>query len=244
MKNEIVKQQASISVFDQIMHIAPAMHRSRFFGVTSPDQAAAIMLKGHELGLGFAQSFEFVHVIQGKPTLSPRGALALALASGLVDEMEIIEERDAKGKPFSCTVKGKRGALSYSTSFTMDDARTAGLVKKDGAWETYPANMLKWRAIGFWLDVLFPDTQGGMKRADEFGAWVDDKGDIIDAVTVDEPESSVTVDDLMLEYGADEVMEAIVTFNGGAEMPTTAEDVEAVKAILDANKPTYTVLTE
>ena len=232
MANEIVKQQASMSVFETITALAPVMHKSRLFGVTSPEQAAAIMLKGHELGLGFAQSFEFVHVIQGKPTLSPRGALALALASGLVDEMEIIEERDDKGKPFSCSVKGRRGSLKYATTFTMDDARTADLVKTGGAWETYPANMLKWRAIGFWLDVLFPDTQGGMKRADEMGAWVDDKGDVIDAETID---NSVSVDDLIDEFGAAVVMEFITAMFRG-KMPETQDEIETLKDAIEATQ--------
>lgn len=225
--DEIVKQQTNIGVFQTIVEMAPYMHRSRLFGVSSPEQAVAIMVKGHELGLGFAQAFEFVHVIQGKPTLSPRGALALALNSGLITEMEIIEERDAKGKPFSCTVIGARGSLKYSASFTMDDAKAAGLIKSGGAWETYPANMLKWRAIGFWLDVLFPDTQGGMKRADEFGAWVDDKGDIIEAeaVTV---ESSVDVQSLIDEFGVNAVME-VITQQFGGNMPTTQDDIEEIR---------------
>ena len=225
--DEIVKQQTNIGVFQTIVEMAPYMHRSRLFGVSSPEQAVAIMVKGHELGLGFAQAFEFVHVIQGKPTLSPRGALALALNSGLITEMEIIEERDAKGKPFSCTVIGARGSLKYSASFTMDDAKAAGLIKSGGAWETYPANMLKWRAIGFWLDVLFPDTQGGMKRADEFGARADDKGDIIEAeaVTV---ESSVDVQSLIDEFGVNAVME-VITQQFGGNMPTTQDDIEEIR---------------
>lgn len=233
MGNDIVKRQADISVFETITAMAPVMHKSRLFGVSSPEQAAAIMIKSHELGLGFSAGFEFIHVIQGKPTLSPRGALALAHASGIIDEMEIIEERDAQGKPFSCAVKGRRGNFKYETSFTMDDARAAGLVKSDSGWSKYPANMLKWRAIGFWLDVVCPDTQGGMKRADEFGAWVDDKGDIIEAETV--KGSVITVDDLIEEYGAEKVMTAITEQLDG-NMPETAGDIERVKNALELAK--------
>lgn len=60
------------SVWDMLKEIAPVMHVSRLFGVSSPEQATAIMLKGYELGLGVTSSFEFIHVIEGKPSLSPR----------------------------------------------------------------------------------------------------------------------------------------------------------------------------
>jgi len=242
MSNEIVKRQTDISVFETITAIAPVMHKSRLFGVSSPEQAAAIMIKSHELGLGFSAGFEFIHVIQGKPTLSPRGALALAHDSGMIDEMEIIEERDAQGKPFSCTVKGRRGNFKYETSFTMDDAKAAQLVKPDSGWSKYPANMLKWRAIGFWLDVVCPDTQGGMKRADEFGAWVDDKGDIIEAETV---ESSVSVDNLIDEFGADVVMTEIVSlFDGNMPKDDEIAQLEAVLREKVIKNPTYQAFTD
>ena len=219
--------QPSVSVFDTIMSLAPVMHRARLFGTNSEEQAAAIMLKGHEIGLGLAQSFEFVQVIQGKPSLIPRGALALVHMSGELEDFKIIEKNDDKGNPFSCTVKGRRGSFSYETTFTMDDARRAGLTKKDGAYDKYPANMVKWRAIGFWIDVVFPDTQGGMKRADEFGAWVDERGEIIDA----EVTPVLSIDSLITEYGVNKVMDLITaTFDGN--MPNTQEDLETLEEAL------------
>jgi hypothetical protein len=244
MSNDIVKQQANMSVFETITAMAPVMHKSRLFGVSSPEQAAAIMIKSHELGLGFSAGFEFIHVIQGKPTLSPRGALALAHSSGVIDEMEIIEERDAQGKPYSCMVKGRRGNFKYETSFTLDDAMAAGLVKPDSGWTKYPANMIKWRAVGFWLDVVCPDTQGGMKRADEFGAWVDDKGDIIEAEMVEG--SVVTLDDTIAEFGAEAVMN-VITQQFGGNMPTTQGAIEEIRAYLSAqvnDQPAYKALAE
>ena len=39
------------SVWGMLKEIAPVMHVSRLFGVSSPEQATAIMLKGYELGL-------------------------------------------------------------------------------------------------------------------------------------------------------------------------------------------------
>jgi len=111
------------STWDMIWAIAPVMYQARLFGMSSPEQAAAIMLKGYELGLGLATSFELIHVIQGKPTLSPAGALALIQASGELAEMEIHDDKDGQG-PTGCRVRMKRAnGLEYSVEFTMADAK-------------------------------------------------------------------------------------------------------------------------
>jgi hypothetical protein len=217
---------------------APIMYKSRLFGVATEDQAVAIMVKGHELGLGLATSFEYIQVIQGKPTLIPRGALALAYQSGLMENFTIVEQNDAKGQPYSCTVGGNRiGGTRYTVTFTMDDAQRAGLVKDGSGWISYPANMLKWRAIGFWLDIVLPDIQGGMKRADEFGAMVDAGGNVIDAVSMPvqtapaEPVRQMpTIEQLITRYGVDNVMDAI-TAQGGT-MPSTDTEIMALEDVL------------
>ena len=55
----------------------------------------------------------------------------------------------------------------------------AGLIKAGGNWEKYGANMLRWRAIGFVTDVVFPDLLAGMKRADEYGGQIDTDGNVV-----------------------------------------------------------------
>jgi len=232
MDNELaVSKNNQVSVFETIMSLAPVMHRARLFGVSSEEQAAVIMLKGHEIGLGFAQSFEFINVIKGKPSLIPRGALALVYMSGELESFEVIEEKDSKGKPYSCTVKGSRAGRYFETTFTMDDARNANLVKADSAWTKYQANMLRWRSIGYWIDFMFPDTQGGMKRADEFGAWVDSSGDVIDA----EIENPLSVDSLIDKYDAEKVMNAIAFMFHG-EMPKTQDDLELLERTIETGE--------
>ena len=234
MGNELATtRQLTPQQWDMITAIAPTMHTAHYFGVASPEQAAAIMLKGYELGLSLTSSFEFVQVIQGKPTLSPRGALALILQSPACAGVKIEETPD------SCTVTMKRSnGFEYTTTFTLDDARRAGLVKPDSGWEKYPANMLRWRAVGYCADVVFPDVIGGMKRADEFGADLTPAGDVVDAwVTEIKPPSPTDtptepalpdLSDLVTQYGADAVMAA----NGG-QIPATAEDVARVAEVLN-----------
>lgn len=227
-----------------IQAIAPTLHKSRLFGVTSPEQAAAIMLKGHELGLSLTAAFEFVQVIQGKPTLSPRGALALILRSGELDGMKVTD------KPNACHVWMRRkNGFEYETTWTMEDARKAGLIKPSGAWEAYGPNMCRWRAIGFCADVVFPDVLGGLKRADEFGANIDAQGNVIEgewttaAGTGTAPDAAsvamhagddshrtetITLERLLEQFTAEQIM----AVNNG-RIPETQEEIELAAVMLN-----------
>lgn len=237
MTTAIVRKEVTPEIWGMIERIAPTMKDSRLFGVATVHQAAAIMLKGHELGLGMAASFEFVQVIQDKPTLNPRGALALVMQSGECETMKITNEADDKGNPTACTVYMKRrNGLEHSERFTMADANRAGLVKPDSGWSKYPANMLRWRAVGYCIDVLFPDVTGGMKRADEFGAAISPEGDVIATTWTVQPQSApaptmqtqITLQQLVDAYGAEKVFEA-----AGNKLPGTTEEVQAVAAKLN-----------
>lgn len=163
------------AIWEMIKSVAPAVHQSRMFAVASAEQAQMIMIKGYELGLPLTAAFEFIHIIQNRPTLSPRGALALIQQSNLLAEITIEDKQDA------CTVMMRRiNGFSYTCTFTLDDAKKAGLIKPDSAWTSYQANMLRWRALGFTADVVFADVLAGMKRADEFGAMIDAAGDVVE----------------------------------------------------------------
>jgi len=182
-----VYQPITPEVWHTIEGIAPAMFKARLFGVESAEQAMAIMLKGHELGMALTASFEFIDIIKDKPSLKPRGALALIHQCGLCEKVVIDDQVDANGKPSGCAVTMKRkGGIEFTAAFTMADAKLAGLLevrpnaKGPGGWQKYPANMLRWRAIGFCAAVVFPDVTGGLYQADELGADITPEGDVVD----------------------------------------------------------------
>jgi hypothetical protein len=228
-----------------IMHVAPTIHGARLFGTANPEQAAAIMIKGFELGFSLTASFENIHVIEGKPSLSPKGALALIYNSPLCAGVTIVDESD-KGVPSGCTVTmARKGGLTYTARYTMADAERAGVVKDGSGWKKYPANMLRWRAIGYAADIVFPDVIGGTKRADEFGADLTPDGDVIEgswtmanqgvsvagntkveAVSQSQPvpADSNRLDGMVKKYGADKIMGA----NGG-KIPGTNAELDAIE---------------
>ena len=236
------RQQLNPTIWETIMAVAPIMKDSRLFGVSTEAQAAAIMAKGFELGLTLTASFEFIAVIENKPTLSPRGALALILNSPELASLDIKDEVDDKGVPSACVVTMKRrNGFGYTARFSMDDARRAGLVKAGSGWEKYPANMLRARASGYCADVVFPDVLGGLKRADEFGADLDAAGNVVDGqwstvptptMTALQPAAAaptITLQQLVDQFGA----EAIMAANGG-QIPSTQEQLDDVAQALGA----------
>ena len=241
----VVRQPLTPDAWTMIQAVAPVVHGSRVFGVSSPAQAAAIMLKGRELGLELMASFEFVQVVEGHVGLSPRGALAIIQSSPLCAGLRIEDIKDAQGRPQACRVWMKRSnGFEFVVEWSMADARAAGVVKAGSGWEKYPANMLRWRAVGFCADVVFPDIIGGMKRADELGADLTPNGDVIEgswkemAPTAQPPPAptappspdpvAAALSAAVERFGA----EAVMTANSGA-IPGTEAEVAAVVAALE-----------
>lgn len=171
-----------MNAINLIWALAPAWTESKWFGIRSAESAVVVMAKAFELGFPITTAFEYIYVIttQGgtRLVLSPKGALALIYRSRLMLKFEV------KEKPGSCTVfmSRKDNGYGFELTYTLDMAKAAGLVKPKGAWESYPQNMLRWRAIGFCSDIVFPDVKGGLHQADEFDLPIDDEGGIIDGV--------------------------------------------------------------
>jgi hypothetical protein len=247
MSNELAltrERNVTPAVWDFIGKMAPVIYESRIFGVSSAAAASAIMLKGYEIGLGFTASFELIQVVQGKPALSPRGALALLHNAPEIKEIKINRLTDANGKftGYECYMKRSNG-FEFTAAFTMENAKAANLIKGDSAWANYPENMCRARAIGFCADVVAPDICAGlttiMKAPEQYGVALSDSGDIIDgtfaqnapAATVESPvtRQGPTLDQLVDQFGAEAVMNA----NNGT-IPMTNEEVAACAGKLGA----------
>jgi hypothetical protein len=126
------------------------------------DAVAAVILAGHELGLGPMQSLQTIDLIQGRPALSPEGMRALILAKG---HGLIVETEDDRAT-IKCHRREWPGDLWTAYTFTMADAERAGLTAKEN-WVKYPRAMLTARATAEAGRATFADVLAGLSYTPE-----------------------------------------------------------------------------
>jgi len=130
-------------------------------GVKTPEQAAIVVAAGLEIGLSPMQSIQNIMIIGNKPAVW--GDAALALCSTHKDFEDCDESDD--GSTATCTVT-RKGRKPVVRSFSIDDAKKAGLSGKD-IWVKYPARMRQMRARSYALRDSFPDVLKGVAIREE-----------------------------------------------------------------------------
>lgn len=127
-----------------------------------PGNCLIAMQWGTELGLKPLQAMQNLAIINGRPSLWGDAVIALVRGSALCES--VIETDD--GHTATCRVKRRGEAEQYRT-FSMDDAKAAGLAGKQGPWTQYPKRMRQMRARAFALRDVFPDVLRGLPVAEE-----------------------------------------------------------------------------
>ena len=117
---------------------------------------------GAELGLKPLQAMQNLAVINGRPALWGDAVIALVRSSPLC---EYVVETDDGGTA-TCKVK-RRNEPEQVRTFSMADAKAAGLIGKQGPWTQYPKRMRQMRARAFALRDVFPDVLRGLPVAEE-----------------------------------------------------------------------------
>jgi hypothetical protein len=134
--------------------------------MASPEKCAIAILHGLEVGLPPMYAVQRIAVINGRPSIWGDAALGLARASGLLEHITETVEGEGDNRAAHCAVK-RKGEDPVTRSFSVEDAKTAGLWTKGGPWKQYPERMLQMRARGFALRDAFPDVLGGLYLAEE-----------------------------------------------------------------------------
>lgn len=123
-----------------------------------PEAVLACILAGAEAGVSPMQALSKIHVVDGRPAMSAELMRALVLRHGHEIWIEDLTTT-------ACTVAGCRSgsARTSRVTWTMDDARTAGLSAKDN-WRKYPRSMLQARATAELCRMIFPDVLAGISH--------------------------------------------------------------------------------
>jgi len=111
-------------------------------------------------------------IIDGRPTIWGDAALALVQASGLLISIREEIHEDATQPNINrltaiCTVTRHGRAEPVTKTFSVEDAKRAGLWQKPGPWTDYPKRMLAMRARAFALRDAFPDVLAGLYLREE-----------------------------------------------------------------------------
>lgn len=130
----------------------------------NPFDIAIAIAMGAKLGLDVMSSLVGIAVINGTPAVYGKTALALVQSHPEFEDME--EVWDEANQRWTVTVK-RTGKTPKTDSFSMDDAKKAGLLGKSGPWAQYPRRMCLWRARNVMHDQ-FADLFSGVSFAEEF----------------------------------------------------------------------------
>lgn len=159
-------------------------------GIKTPQQALTIMQVGREVGVPATYALRNIHVIQGKPACSAE--LLMALVRRTYGQAAI-RVREATNE--SCTVEYREAGWDgvSSLTFTLDDAKKAGLASKDN-WRQYPRAMLRSRCVSEVVRMAFPEAIAGLYTVEEMGAKVrvDAEGHVELDTETDPPPRPVT----------------------------------------------------
>jgi hypothetical protein len=148
--------------FDDLWRMAEAAQRSSLLpsGIKNADAAFFVMATGVELGLQPMMSLRQLTIVKGKVTLSAEAMLALAMRAGVSVQWEVLTTTEAT------VILSRDGSPPHRETFTMEDARRAGLAGGN-TWRAYPKAMLRSRCISAACKAYCPDIVSGLYTPEE-----------------------------------------------------------------------------
>lgn len=178
-----------IESLDARWRVAKMIAGSGMVKDSRPEAVLSKMLAGYELGVPPMMSVRSIHFFDGQLVFSSSLMRALAQRHGVGFEVVVWDETE-------CSLEVTRpGRPVFKVSFTMEEAKTAGLLHKDN-WKKYPKDMLFARASARGCRAVAPDIF--------MGVYIDDEV----------PEASLKK--AIVSGGSDELKEAVEAANADA----------------------------
>lgn len=155
--------------FDGAWRIANAVVKAGMAprGLETSEKAMVAIMHGMEVGMTPMAALQSIAVVNGRPTIWGDGAIGLVRGSGKCEWIKERIEGDGDNMVAICDVKRKGEADPIRATFSVADAKKAGLWGKQGPWQQYPKRMLAMRARAFALRDGFADILRGLGIAEE-----------------------------------------------------------------------------
>lgn len=152
---------------DDLWRFSQAIVNSGIYkDINSPEIAVVKIQAGLELGLTPVWALSNVMVIQGRCCVW--GDSMLGLVQAHPDCVDVIETSEGSGENLEATCEvQRRNRLPVKRTFSVADAKKAGLWGKAGPWQTYPKRMLQMRARSWACRDSFADALRGLGVIEE-----------------------------------------------------------------------------
>ena len=136
-------------------------------GLETPQKVAVAIMHGLEIGLTPMTALQRIAVVNGRPTIWGDAAIGLVRGSGLCEWIKETITGTGDARTATCEAKRKGEPATIIRSFSVSDAKKAGLWAKGGPWQQYPDRMLMMRGRAFALRDGFADVLGGLYLKEE-----------------------------------------------------------------------------
>lgn len=145
--------------------------------IKSSEEAFAVMLAGHELGIPAMASFREIYVVNGRTQPSARVLMGLVLRGDPRAKFTWYERSDTRAHARLTRGNG----MTLEVEYTIEMATKAGLTKND-VWRTFPTDMLAYKCVTRLCRLGGPDliTSIGatVKGAPQVMAAIEEENDI------------------------------------------------------------------
>jgi hypothetical protein len=224
----VIVQEDEGKTLDVVLRKAEILLKSGMLPkeLNTKEKIAVLMMKAKELNMPALEAISHLYVVNQKVAIDSSGMLALILRSGLAKKIHF----ESDGTSAWCEMERKDGVISFKYTFTIEDAKRAGLLSKE-SWQKYTKELLVARAISGCARKVFPDVVGGLYTVEELGG--EEVPELpIDLVPEETTESAGVVEG---EFSVAEQSgeEAVIVFE-----PEVAEKKEEVPLVTEEKKET------
>ena len=152
---------SNIVPFADMQQMAKAIADSRLFGLTDVNQVLALGMVAQAEGHAFATAARDYHVIQGRPALKADAMMARFQSAGGKVNWEVYSDEKVTG------IFSHPNGGSLAVTWTLDQARSIGLVKPGSGWQKFPRAMLRSRCISEGIRSVYPGSVTGFYSPEE-----------------------------------------------------------------------------
>lgn len=140
--------------------LAPKDYRDK------PGNVLIAVQMGQEVGLSPMAAIQNIAVINGKPGIYGDAGKGILLSKGFIieeDDIDIIK-KNGRGR---CKITRPGNPEPCERTFSIENAKVAGLWGKAGPWTNYPERQMAWRAFWFAARDIAADVLKGLKGFEE-----------------------------------------------------------------------------